>query len=184
MMGSMPSSLAKSKKSKGDHGATRLWPQMWFIAARCAGGPRQSFHRRLCDTVPPWRMTLMPSAFKLSAPDFSAGSAPTRPQAPGCSHTKPTCAAPACARPITNSPPQRTHACPGLGPKRPQSTPASLPGAMPSHEVAADAESAKSTRCQPAAAGAMKEAEASTAPPPRPRSMAVSVAPAGASTCA
>eukprot|EP00965_Chrysotila_dentata_P252747 6210850-Pleurochrysis_carterae.AAC.2 len=49
----MPSALHRSTYSNGPQPASRLRPHAWPLLGRVHGGPRQSFQRSDCDTVPP-----------------------------------------------------------------------------------------------------------------------------------
>mmetsp|Transcript_47141 Transcript_47141/g.102390 ORF Transcript_47141/g.102390 Transcript_47141/m.102390 type:complete len:203 (+) Transcript_47141:939-1547(+) len=90
--GVMPSALHRSTYSNGPQPASRLRPHAWPLLGRVHGGPRQSFQRSDCDTVPPARITRVPMVRSTSAAALSAGSgAPftpaTRPHAPGIRDT-------------------------------------------------------------------------------------------------
>ena len=87
MMTSKFNASASSIISKGPQPETRESPHTCCMDGRSHAGPRQSFQRKLCETVPPCRMTLMPMAL-ISAPAAAGtGRSPTRPHAPGCRNT-------------------------------------------------------------------------------------------------
>ena len=122
-------------------------PHVWPMDGRSHGCETgiQSFQRKLCETVPPWRMVVMPICCSVSTPSRDTGRPAKLPHAPGTSCEKPMCALPGAARPTTNSPAQRMQMWPGFGPMRPQSTVASLPGAIEPHAAGAAGDSVKGT---------------------------------------
>ena len=92
MMGSMSSAAHMSITSNGPHPASSERPHTCRDDGRFQAGPRQSFQRMACETLPPERKVVMPISARTSAADCSTGSGEpalscSRPHAPGMSVT-------------------------------------------------------------------------------------------------